>query len=344
MSRFERIYFLAPSFKPVGGVVKIFDYLNHARALGYEAVVCCPDGYDAGAPLFRNPRYAHVSPGNGIRFVGLDKFTVGPTDLCFFSWPPHYEVVAPRISRWSSHEQAILIVQNVRHANPAFTDGYALRLLPRPMARIMTNEVVLQAVEPYLNRESLTEVITLGHDTDFFRKARTGPLTSPLKVGYTTWKSKVGDEVAALLGDNPGYEFRAVREAATWEELRRLYHWADVFLATPFAEEGFYMPGLEAMAAGDVLLTPDAGGNRAYCEFGENCLYVTLDDARSYARALEYLREVEPGEVERLRRAGYAAARRHTLEHEEERFGAFLERLASRAARESARGHGEGSR
>lgn len=331
MGRFERIFFLTPSFKPVGGVVKVFDYVEHARVRGYEAVVCCPDAYDAGSPLFRNPRYRHLSPENGVRFVGLDRFTVGPTDLCFFSWPPHYETVAPRIGRWSRHEQAILIVQNVRHANPLFTNGYALRLLSRPMARIMTNEVVLKAVEPYLNRESLTEVITLGHDTPFFGKERPGgPLGSPLKVGYTTWKSGVGDEVAAMLKGDPGYEFRAIRQAATWEELRVLYHWSDVFLATPFAEEGFYMPALEAMAAGAVVLTPDAGGNMAYCRFGENCLPVALDDAGSYVEALGRLRAMSPAEVDLLRRAGHLTAARHTLEHEGERFGEFLGRLERR--------------
>jgi len=332
VGRFERIFFLTPSFKPVGGVVKIFDYLEHARSFGYEAVVCCPDPYDAGSPLFRNPRYRHVSPQNSVKFVGLDRFTVGPTDLCFFSWPPHYETVAPRISRWSHHEQAILIVQNVRHANPRFTDGYALRLLPRPMARIMTNEVVLRAVEPYLNPHSLTEVIDLGHDTPFFRKERSGPLPAPLKVGYTTWKSKVGDEVAAMLAGDPSYEFRAVREAATWEELRELYHWADIFLATPLEEEGFYMPALEAMAAGCVVLVPDAGGNMAYCRFGENCLKVALDDAASYARALRGLKRMPPAEVEALRRGGYAVASRHTLQGEREGFARFLGRLERRLA------------
>jgi glycosyltransferase involved in cell wall biosynthesis len=331
VGRFERIYFLTPSFNPAGGIVKIFDYLNHARALGYEAVVCCPEPYDASSPLFENSRYAHISPENGIRFVGLDRFTVGPADLCFFSWPPHYETVAPRISRWARPEQAIHIVQGTRHANPSFAGGYPLRLLTRPMARVLTNTVVLDAVEPHLNPSSLTEVIDLGHDTSFFRKERSGPLGSPLKVGYTTWKSKVGDEVAALLEGGGEFKFRAIRETAAWEELRDLYHWADAFLATPLAEEGFYMPALEAMAAGCVVLTPDAGGNMSYCEFGGNCLQVRLDDAGSYVEALKRLRAWNDSVgLDRLRREGYETAGRHTLEREGQRFGAFLGRLSER--------------
>src|SRR3712207_9113060 len=68
------------------------------------------------------------------------------------------------------------LFRSVRWANPAFTGGYAVRLLSRPMARIMTNDVVLEAVKPYLNASSMTEVIRLGHDTGFFARERTGTL------------------------------------------------------------------------------------------------------------------------------------------------------------------------
>lgn len=331
--RYRKIYFLTPSFRPVGGVVKIFDYVNHARALGQETVICCPEPYDGKAPLFENPRFAGISPENGFRFTDLTKVTVGPEDLAFFSWPPHYELLEPRLSRWTMHEQAILIVQNVRHANPTFVGGYALRLLSRPMARITTNDVVLEAVRPFLNPTSLTETIRIGHDTAFFSRRRTAPLGSPLKVGYTTWKSEVGDEVASLLAGDAGFEFRAIRKPAGWRELRTLYHWSDVFLATPFIEEGFYLPGLEAMAAGTIVVTPDAGGNMAYCRFGENCLPVSFEDAGSYVDALGLLRGMDVEEVCSLRRAGYETAGLHTLEHEGERFGEYLEGLAERLGR-----------
>ena len=324
------MYFMTPTWRPVGGVVKIFDYVNHARSLGYRPVIACPEPYKSGLPLFQISRFADITPENGVRFIPLEKVSVGPNDLAFLSWPTHYEIVEPRMSRWTRHEQVIFIVQNVRWANPKWIGGHGPRLLSRPMARIMTNSVVLEAVEPYLNSSSMTEVITLGNDSGFFARERSGGLGRPIRVGYTTWKSGVGDEVASLLEGSPDFEFRAIRNPVGWEELRTLYHWSDVFLATPLAEEGFYMPGLEAMAAGALVVTPDAGGNMAYCEFGENCLGVGLDDAKDYVAALEGLRDGGPGEVERLRRNGYETVGRHTLEHERERFGEFMGRLTSR--------------
>lgn len=308
--------------------MKVFDYVSHAIERGYEPVVCSPEAYEEGLPLFENPRFSGIRPGNGVAFAHPAEILVGTDDLVFFSWPGHYKILEPRLGRGSRHEQVIHIVQNIRHANPNFTGGYALRLLTRPMARIMTNEVVLEAVRPYLNESSLTEVIDLGHDCEFFARERTGGFGPLIKVAYTTWKSDVGDRVASLMGDT-GFEFGAIRDPVGWGELRALYHWADVFLATPLPEEGFYLPGLEAMAAGAVVISPDAGGNRAYCDFGENCLPADFDDVASYAAALKNLKKMSPGGINRLRRNGYGTANRHTLEREKERFGEFLELITS---------------
>ena len=333
MGEWKRMYFMTPTFRPVGGVVKVFDYVNHALSLGYEPIIACPESYKPGLPLFEIPRFSGISPQNGIPFTDLERVAVGPHDLAFLSWPTHYEIVEPRLSRWTRHEQVIFIVQNIRWANPRFTDGYAVRLLSRPMARIMTNDIVLEAVRPYLNPSSMSEVILLGNESSFFAKERKGGLGNPVRIGYTTWKSGVGDEVARMLADDLGFEFRAIREPVGWQELRNLYHWADVFLATPLVEEGFYMPGLEAMAAGAVVISSDAGGNRAYCRFGENCLEVGFEDASGYVGALKRLREGGTEEVERLRGGGYEAVELHTLEHERERFGEFMGRLIGRLDR-----------
>ena len=331
MGDWKRMYFMTPTFRPVGGVVKIFDYVNHALTLGYEPIIACPEPYKPGLPLFGIPRFSNISPENEIRFTDLENVVVGPHDLAFLSWPTDYEILEPRLSRWTRHEQVIFIVQNVRWANPAFTGGYALRLLSRPMARIMTNDVVLEAVRPYLNASSMTEVIQIGHESGFFAKERTGGFGSPIKVGYTTWKSHVGDRVAELLAEpDSGFEFKAIREPVGWDELRKLYHWADIFLATPLAEEGFYLPGLEAMAAGAIVISPDAGGNRAYCDFGENCLPVEFEDASSYVDVLQALKTYRLEEIDRLRHGGYETVGLHTLTHEQERFGEFMDRLTSR--------------
>jgi hypothetical protein len=57
---------------------------------------------------------------------------------------------------------------------------------------------------------------------------------------------------------------------------------------------------------------------------------VGLDEAQDYVDALKALGSESLKTIERLRRNGYETAKRHTLEHERERFGAFLEELTER--------------
>jgi glycosyltransferase involved in cell wall biosynthesis len=230
-----------------------------------------------------------------------------------------------------SPERIIHIIQNVRHATPAWTDGYALRLLTRPAARIAINQIVMNRIAPYLDARALAEVIPIGHDFGYFSTERESGLHSPVRVAYTGWKSDLGARLERKLSSEK-FEVRGISHHVSWQELSELYRWADVFLSTPGPEEGLYLPGLEAMAAGAIVITPDAGGNMAYCRPGDNCVLVGLEQVDDYADALA---SVSGWDDERIRSVR-ASARRTTeefdLSREREAFGAFLDRLRPRIA------------
>jgi len=250
------------------------------------------------------------------------------SDLVFFSWPSHYTTLEPCLPPGFSRERVIHLVQNTRHANPAWIGGVGLRLLGRPMTRIVTSDAVGEMIAPYVNTRFATRVIELGHRTDYFGTQREGGLPPQVKVAYTTWKSDLGDRVRKRLqADGRRWSFRAVRGPATWSQLRQLYHWCDVFLATPGPQEGHYLPGLEAMAAGALVVIPDVEGNRAYCRFGENCVQATYEDPAAYVEALRGLAAADVERVEALRAAGYAEGGRHTLEGERAEFERLLAEL-----------------
>ena len=85
----------------------------------------------------------------------------------------------------------------------------------------------------YLNSESLTETVLEGHAWEYFSKKRTRVFSSPIRVGYTTWKSRVGLRTEIELENDERFEFRSIRSTVAWDELRELYHWCDIFLSTP---------------------------------------------------------------------------------------------------------------
>lgn len=323
----KRIYFFTPSFQPCGGVIKIFDYVNHALALDYEVIICCPKRYSEDLPLFQIPKFQNISPHKGLKFTVPEQVSIEPGELVFFSWPRDYMVIEKRLSSCSHLEQVVHIIQSVRHANPSFTGGYATRLLSRPMARIVISDIVSDAIKPFLNSSSLAKVVPLGHDTSFFHQQKYDFPNSVFKIAYTTWKSDIGDQIAKHFIDQKQLQFKAIRNKVSWVELRELYQWADIFLATPYEEEGFYLAGLEAMAAGAIVLSPDAIGNRAYCKFGENCLYVELENVESYISTIKSLLQKPAEYINQLRQRGYETVQNHDISVERKLFKSFLEKV-----------------
>jgi glycosyltransferase involved in cell wall biosynthesis len=210
-------------------------------------------------------------------------------------------------------------------------------VLTRPASRISINRIVADTIGPWLDHRGLHRVINLGHDAAYFAKERTGGLGSPVRVAYTTWKSDVGIRVQASLDGEPGFEFRSIRETATWPQLRELYHWADVFLCAPSPEEGMYLPGLEAMAAGALVVTPDVGGNLAYCRPDENCLLVGYDAVDDYVAVLRRLVTAPVSDLEAMRSAGYAIVPSFDLAAERAGFAAFLDELLDRVEHRETR-------
>ena len=56
---------------------------------------------------------------------------------------------------------------------------------------------------------------------------------------------------------------------------------ARVTLYLPNRLEGFYIPALEGMALGTLVVCPDSVGNRSYCRDGENCLDAAIRGGRN---------------------------------------------------------------
>ena len=111
----KRMFFITPSFRPVGGVVKIFDYANHARALELWGtarywkwilgVTPDPDEDaallaglvlsvgDALATLIGKPLGRHeLLPGKSLE--GSLAFLAGSLLVCLFFTAPHLALAA----------------------------------------------------------------------------------------------------------------------------------------------------------------------------------------------------------------------------------------------------------
>ena len=97
-----------------------------------------------------------------------------------------------------------------------------------------------------------------------------------------------------------------------------------VAVCLPYEQEGFYLPALEAMASGCIVVTLDCIGNRGFCRHDENCL-IAGPDPESLLRATTRACDMSAAEREGLLRSARSTAARHALDGERARFHAVLE-------------------
>lgn len=320
---------LLPFWGMAGGVIKMLDYVNHAVTLGVDRVrLWAPPPPAPDAAILSVPAAQRVTSDPGVTIRALDQLQLDGDDTCvLFTEPTHHALIEDG-SSGPLHHRLIHLVQGTRHANPHWNDGRNYRLLHRPMSRIMVSQQVAAATAPLVNTRFPTQTITEGHDLDYFGDGapdRSGP-RSCLRVLYTTWKSDLGDRVAGRLSDDPGVTFDAIRRECGWPELRRRYHEADIFLCTPGPEEGFYLPGLEAMAAGCAVVGALVGGNEAYMRNGQNALTARVDDVEEHVEAIAKLGDDQNLRTQ-LQHGATATLAAHRLDREARDFGAFLHML-----------------
>lgn len=320
-----------PLWGPVGGVIKILDYLHHTVDIGFErAVAWGPPRPGPDAPIRDHAAYRRALDDDRIRFGLLRDLELPPSAWVLFSEPSQHPDIERALPPGSDRRRIIHLVQNTRHANPRWHLGFPYLLLHRPVTRVFVTDEVAAAVRTVANDRYPSTTILEGHDWEYFSRTDVERTSGPLRVGYTTWKSTIGEDVAAALAGDDRFRFEAIRAPASWSELRGLYHRSDVWLCAPGPEEGFYLPGIEAMAAECSVVSALIGGNRSYLQPEVNCIEARFEDVATHVTALERL-HADADLREQLRRGGHATTARHTLGRERDEFGDFVAMLSQLA-------------
>ena len=96
-----------------------------------------------------------------------------------------------------------------------------------------------------------------------------------------------------------------------------------VAVCLPYAEEGFYLPALEAMASGCLVVTLDCIGNRGFCHRDESCLVAEPGPDALFAATKRAL-AMPPPERAQMHRRAHETVVKHSLDAEREGFQAIL--------------------
>ena len=263
-----------------------------------------------------------ANPWNGAR-----ECVVGPDeeidfDVLFLSGTDWRRVIAeeqrPRYSK-----PVINLIQHVRHA--AADDTLARYMLLRHSAiRICVSAEVEQAI---LGTGRVRgPVFTIPDSIDVAevrRLAGTGPRDLDVLVAANK-QPELGAAIARRLRA-AGYEVKLVNTRIPRAELIGKMGRARVSVLVPNRTEGFYLPAVEAMAAGTAVVCPDCVGNRSYCLDGRNSLRPAYDEDAIVAAAERALGD--EALRARLVEAAVATADAHDLAVERRAFLEILDRV-----------------
>ncbi len=292
-----------------GGHLKVWHYFNH--------VLAAP-GFDARAHFDPNSSWDSSNP-----WVKASDRVVESVD----GLNPDALFVAGR--DWQRLDEfglldlgipVLNLIQHVRHAQEwSIQSDY----LDRKAIRLCVSPEVASAVEKAGSRGT-TVVIPNGMDVpvidDGVRSEKPvdlliAGLKQPVLAGRVAGRfAETGHAVEVLTEHVPREIFL--------EAIRR----ARVTLFLPNEEEGFYLPALEGMALGTIVVCPDCVGNRSFCLPGVNAFRPAFqfdDLVRDVERALT----LSESAVKSLQRNSIETARHHSLEAERERFGQVLANL-----------------
>lgn len=292
---------------PSGGHLKVRDYYEHARqSATFEPRIhfaSTSDAVPVGDP------WAAVGPVVCARWAPEQADALFLAGLDWQALPAH------------SNTPVINLIQGVRHADP---DDPRYPFLVRPAIRICVSPEVTSAITGTGRVNG--PVFTINNGLD---------------VGVMPLPSAVRDLPVLIMGQkNPALaRDLAVRLLAWGVPTRALTQWipradlfayfgrAQVVLTLPNPKEGFFLPALEAMAMGAVVVCPDCRGNRGFCLPDVTCL-VPEYSAEALAVAVRRALSLEPSARASLLLAAANQVQRHGITRERRAFLAILDGLS----------------
>ena len=312
------VWFYRDYVRLTGGHLKHSHYFDHVRRTPGFAPRIVFGGAARNEALARER--ARLWPGGEA--VSAVRWSPRPRDLLFIAGQDWRYVMREGLQRLPNPR--INLVQHVRHAHEG-TELYGY--LREPAVRICVSREVADAIAA--TGRTSGPVLTIPNGTDATPCAWGGDGSPegyearPVPVTIAGYKRP--DLARALSG--------RLRAAGIEHRLLAAFIDRDAFLASlaesrvavclPRAEEGFYLPALEAMAAGAVTVTLDCIGNRGFCLPNENCL-VAAPDAASLLGGTRRALALSGPERSRMHRRAAGTVAGHSLDTERARFQQIL--------------------
>ncbi len=298
-----------------GGHLKVWNYFNHVEAAtGWHATVHFSNesNWDEHNPWF--PRLAGISQrwepekAAALFLGGHDWRMLPPAERDHYSRP------------------IINLIQHVHHADPAHPLS---EFLSHRAVRICVSAEVREAIEATGQVNGPALVIPNGIDFGALPAVGNRPtdwLICGLKEGASATARRLGKRLETAGGWG---RVETLTKLLPRPEFLAALAMARRVVLLPRATEGFYLPALEAMALGCLVICPDCVGNRSFCRDGFSVVVPVSGSEDDVFAAMENVRQMSREREAFIMENARTVAAEYTLERERVAFHELLASLPS---------------
>jgi glycosyltransferase involved in cell wall biosynthesis len=229
-----------------GGHLKVWHYFNHTLAT---------DGFDARVLFDPDSNWDASNPWSNVRDLVVESAADARPSAYFVAGRDWQRMEA--LGLLDDDVPIINFIQHTRHAGEWSIQS---RYLTRKAIRICVSEEVARAVEGAGSR-GRTIVIPNSVDVPLLADANQERPVDLLIAGLK--QPEMAVQAAAAL-QKPGRVIEVLEDHVPRDEFLAKITRARNVLFLPNREEGFYLPALEGMALGALVICPDCIGNRGF--------------------------------------------------------------------------------
>ena len=291
-----------------GGHLKVWHYFNHTVA---------SEGFDARILFDVDSNWDSSNPWINERERVVDSLAEVRADAYFVAGRDWQRMEALGLLE----KDDVPIINFIQHTRHAGDWSIQSRYLTRKAIRICVSEEVAQAVEGAGSRGK-TIVIPNSVDVPVVAEAEQARPVDLLIAGLKQPEMAV-QAASALRRD--GRSIEVLQDHVPREQFLAKISGARTILFLPNREEGFYLPALEGMALGALVVCPDCIGNRGFMHTGNSLfpeyeLPALIDAAETALTMPEDVRAT-------LLREAHETATRHQPAAERDAFSQVLQHL-----------------
>jgi len=292
----KEVLFFRDFRKFQGGHLKVWDYFNH--------VLSSPD-HVPKVRFSRESVWDESNPWLRIRSFVLAPDAPSRPDILFLAGTDWRT-----LSESERERSPVPIINLIQHTRHGFAGDPRYPFLRHRAIRLCSSEEVAESIRATGRVEGPIFTIPNGIDPDCMPE----PIPSAEKsLDFFIAGLKqpgLGRRLRWLLW-RPGRRVRLSTRALARAEFLDLVNRAQVTVFLPHRSEGFFIPALEGMGLGTIVVCPDCVGNRSFCLPDRNCFRPAFS-TRAIRTAAEAAARLTPSQAA----SRLAAARETFAEHD----------------------------